>query len=151
MRYFGMVAIVLILMGCDSADEKIIKRTTLSVAEQLKDPDSAKFSNVYIVKGDHENSDSKTTWQSVAICGSVNGKNSFGAYAGQTRFVVTGRIYPNENQYIATNVTLENQESRQATVDTNKTEKPESIFEKIFWNVLCIDEKHQKSFTGDSW
>lgn len=50
MRYFGIVATVFVLIGCDSADEKIIRNTKESVSDQLKDPDSAKFSSVYIVK-----------------------------------------------------------------------------------------------------
>jgi hypothetical protein len=50
-----------------------------AVSAILKDPDSAKFEDVeaYV----HENG-------SIAVCGKVNSRNSFGAYAGAALFIV---------------------------------------------------------------
>lgn len=49
-----------------------------AVAENLIDPDSAKFRNVEII-GSY-------------VCGEVNGKNGFGAYAGYQKFAVLGSV-----------------------------------------------------------
>jgi hypothetical protein len=50
------------------------------VTESLKDPDSAKFGQHFYRK--------KTAWGSPSdvVCGTVNGKNSFGAYTGMSTF-----------------------------------------------------------------
>ncbi len=47
------------------------------VASHLKDPASAKFESLQVIK---------VGGQPFAMCGYVNGKNSFGAYAGAQRF-----------------------------------------------------------------
>lgn len=60
-----------ILSACDSTEADARQ----AVAAQLKDPASAKFRNV-VTNGS-------------TVCGEVNGKNSWGAYAGFTRFVAT--------------------------------------------------------------
>lgn len=137
MRYLGITIIALMLIGCDSVEEKIKDSAKISVAERLKDPESAKFSDLYIVKGK----------QHVTVCGSVNGKNSLGAYTGRVRFVASAQ----ENSPVVTGGALEDDESRRATVASNNTQNPESVFEKIFWNVQCVDERHPKTFTGVRW
>ena len=53
-----------------------------SLQERLKDADSAKFKDVYFGKGENSNT----------VCGLVNSKNSYGAYAGYSAFV--GMIFP---------------------------------------------------------
>lgn len=65
------------------ANEALTNRVIISSAEDeirhmLKDGESARFSNVTWHKG----------LFGVIICGYVNSKNSFGAYAGESRFVV---------------------------------------------------------------
>ncbi|MEI7250286.1 hypothetical protein [Pectobacterium versatile] len=137
MRYLWATVIALTLIGCDSVEEKIKRNAKISVAERLKDPESAKFSDLYIIRGERD----------VAVCGSVNGKNSFGAYTGSVRFVVSVQ----EDKFVITGGVLEDDESRRATVASNNTGNPESVFEKIFWNALCIDEIHPKTFTGEKW
>lgn len=60
-----------LLAGCDqTADQKAI------AAAGLKDPSSAQFRNLRAANGN--------------LCGEINGRNSFGAYAGFQRFVVVG-------------------------------------------------------------
>ncbi|ANL74286.1 hypothetical protein AMC83_PA00059 (plasmid) [Rhizobium phaseoli] len=53
-----------------------------AVAKRLKDPESAKFPEAF--------SASKNTADptDITVCGKVNGRNSFGAYAGSTPFYV---------------------------------------------------------------
>jgi len=53
------------------------------LAQKLKDPDSAKWKDVYIVGNDG---------QFMGICGEIMAKNSYGAYTGWKRFL--GRIQP---------------------------------------------------------
>jgi hypothetical protein len=50
------------------------------VASRMKDPDSVKFEDVFF----------SDKYGSPATCGSVNGKNSFGAYGGFERFIGLG-------------------------------------------------------------
>jgi hypothetical protein len=63
-----------VLAGCGVADTYTAEQ---SVKEQLKDPSSAQFRNVFVSKdGDY-------------VCGEVNAKNGFGAYGGFEKFVVS--------------------------------------------------------------
>ena len=64
-----------------------------AVRSRLKDPDSAKFRNVFFHR-------SKSTDMPVA-CGEVNSRNSFGGYAGFERFVSAGS---GGNTYLASDV-----------------------------------------------
>lgn len=52
------------------------------VAQQLKDPDSAKFRNLEAFDGEQGR---------VVVCGEVNAKNSFGGYTGFQLFFVAYR------------------------------------------------------------
>ncbi|WP_411706043.1 hypothetical protein [Edaphovirga cremea] len=65
----------------DKESEKILRisRAQDSVKNQLKDASSAKFSAGEIGKND-------------AVCGLVNAKNSFGAYAGEQRYISVSGI-----------------------------------------------------------
>ena len=54
-----------------------------SVRAKLKDADSAKFKNVYFFRGSRN---------IPVTCGDVNSKNSFGAYAGFSKFISAGSI-----------------------------------------------------------
>lgn len=58
-----------------SADTDVVKRF---VARSLKDPYSAVFGEIVASMSDKG---------VVSVCGTVNGKNSYGAYIGQTPFV----------------------------------------------------------------
>lgn len=78
------------LAGCQfipGTDAHKIEAAKKAVAASLKDPTSPLFSELSVVEG--------------GVCGKVNGKNSFGAYAGKTGF-----IYRSERR----EVMLENQE-----------------------------------------
>jgi len=57
--------------------QQIIEKGKKALAEKLKDPDSAKFRNVRLVK----------YLDSAVICGEINGKNSYGGYVGFVDFV----------------------------------------------------------------
>lgn len=59
-----------------------IARSQDAIKNRLKDPDSAKFRNVYF-------SDSSGK---PMVCGGVNSKNALGGYAGYQRFVAAGEV-----------------------------------------------------------
>lgn len=71
----AIVALGVVLTGCTPS---AVDKAKAAVAEKLRDPDSAKFRNV--VSG--TNSEGLD-----AVCGEVNGKNTFGAYSGYERFM----------------------------------------------------------------
>ena len=52
-----------------------------AVLQKLKDPDSAKFKDVYF---------SKSSDNLALVCGKVNAKNAFGAFTGFKRFISNG-------------------------------------------------------------
>lgn len=72
------------------AGGSLIEKAEAAVREQLKDPDSAKFSHVasWVVP----DSDPPET----VVCGLVNAKNSYGGYSGAEHFSVTGygQVFP---------------------------------------------------------
>lgn len=79
---------VMMIAGCGSSHDEAPSRTEIdaqvevlakqTVREQLKDPDSAEFSEFRISARNHTFS-----------CGKVNSKNGFGGMGGSQRFVVS--------------------------------------------------------------
>jgi hypothetical protein len=67
------IIIALLLTGCDqhSAEKASAQK---AVADLMKDPSSAQFRNVRVTPTGN-------------VCGEVNAKNGYGAYAGFSRFV----------------------------------------------------------------
>lgn len=65
--------IAVLLTGCTAGVER-------QVAEVLKDPGSAKFTNM----------ETHGSGADQVVCGEVNAKNGFGAYAGAKPFMVRG-------------------------------------------------------------
>ena len=65
------------------ADPAYIQASLDRVKQSLKDPDQARFSNIYATIFDSEQKEDPN------VCGTVNAKNSYGGYAGDMRFVVT--------------------------------------------------------------
>lgn len=141
------------LTACDTVDEKMLKNAQEIVAQQLKDPESVRFSDLFIVRGEQGATTPGDTWQDVSVCGYVNGKNAFGAFAGVMRFVVGFREYEKSKSHSVITVKTEEtgQQSRDATLDSNNTSRPESVFDKVYWNERCVDETHPAVFSGVSW
>lgn len=76
-----------LLPACTIPDPPIEDFVKTAVSRQLKDPDSAKFGPIAVRIEPKEDGLS-----SLIACGTVNGKNSFGAYAGDVRFVAQGSV-----------------------------------------------------------
>lgn len=84
-----ILSIVVLVSACGKTEEEKLKdeRKKLDlqaqsiVRDNLKDGDSAKFRN---------------QWE---LCGEVNAKNSFGAYTGYQRYIMTKEKIYFENEY----------------------------------------------------
>ena len=144
-RFFLLLLIIvstLILSGCDNAQ----KAGTNYLAQQMRDPDSAKFRDVQTV------TDSADPYVQ-NICGFVNGKNLFGAYSGEQRFVVKVFTGPQKSTFTPLSFVVEgdDNQSRRATKDSNKTSHPQTLFEERYWNKLCITNERKPTYSGISW
>lgn len=77
-------ALILVLVGCGSSTDPI-SLAQASVREQLKNGESARFEKTAVL----DSKDASSKYRSLKyVCGEVNSKNSFGAYAGSVRYVV---------------------------------------------------------------
>lgn len=78
MKKFFVVLCLLSLVGCKSQEEKRIEAGEAYIASQMKDPTSVLFNSFYKSVGDNDGH----------LCGTVNAKNSYGAYTGANYFYV---------------------------------------------------------------
>lgn len=114
-----------LLSGCDVTPGMAINQGRDMVAKQLKDPESAQFGEVYFVErqkiGNRHYGD---------LCGSVNARNSFGGYAGMSRFVA-GFEYSESGSFSMNGLTMESELSR--AVGDNDA----SYFQDQLWLPRC--------------
>lgn len=111
----------------------------------LKDPASARHIETFAVRGKGE--EGKNT---IYACGTIDGKNSFGAYTGGVRYVVQQGIGHDGTRVY--NVSIHTEESdHRATSETRFSVKKETVFEKVYWNPSCTNEAHPPTFTGTAW
>jgi hypothetical protein len=112
-------AAILLIGGCTSVDEDEKSAAQSAVKQHLTDPDSAQFSDETVVW--NRNSSGYVT--DVTVCGWVNSKNTFGGYAGKTRFVATS-----DSDVL---------KFPRVHIESDSTT---SIFE-IYWNPICGGNK----------
>lgn len=75
----ALLAVSVLLTGCDSADERAINIVEKEVRSTLLDPNAGRFTNMRALQlGDNSHS--------YMVCGKVNGKNALNAYTGATEF-----------------------------------------------------------------
>jgi len=91
---------VSVIINADSteADAKLIEKVKEFITKDFKDPDSAKFRDIIVVR-----KKKKDGTMSENVCGAVNGKNSYGAYVGYKVFYYSdgwGEIKSADNSYI---------------------------------------------------
>ena len=104
---------MVLLTGC--GQQAALER---DVAAALKDPDSAKFGEIYIRGEGAER----------VACGSVNAKNGFGAYGGDTPFMVRGDLLFIPVSGLCCKLTLvEERESTANLYRECEAERPEPI------------------------
>lgn len=86
-----MVLLALIgLVGCKPGVDKAIELAQKEVAADTRDPDSAKFRYMRFVQTE-ETKDGEVKG---IVCGQLNAKNGFGAYAGFSPFLVEINMVP---------------------------------------------------------
>jgi hypothetical protein len=73
---------------------------------------------------------------SIAICGIVDAKNSFGGYTGGVRFVSQSLALSGSFTHIG--LQLEDAAETRAARQVNRL----SGFEEVYWNGSCVDEAH---------
>ena len=131
------VACAALLWCCQAPDDQARYSAQNSVAEHLKDPDSAKFGPSFIVR---ERGQLKNGLETSAVCGIVNAKNSFGAYAGGSRYVV---LQMRGQQTLDTIYVWVEDSDRHPFVSSKAT-----LFEVSAWNKHCVDAEHRATYSA---
>ncbi len=80
-RFVVAGAIMLAVAGAAAAKASVIEDAKAAVREKLRDPDSAKFTNVTQRRAPNVRGDLVDV-----VCGEVNAKNGFGGYSGRIPF-----------------------------------------------------------------
>ncbi|MBI1626969.1 hypothetical protein [Comamonas suwonensis] len=122
MKKVLLIAIAYVLTACSGSDSSLINTTQQAVRAKLKDPDSAKFGEAFIVPKEEES----TKYTNVrSVCGDVAAKNSYGAYDGRIRFMgLYGKpIGGNEMELLELEI---------------EPQPNNKIFEVVHWQVDCI-------------
>lgn len=82
-KKFILIFAIAALTGCKPSAEKAIELAQKEVSADMKDPESAKFRYMrFIQEGE------KDGLVGGFVCGNVNAKNSYGAYAGYSPFFI---------------------------------------------------------------
>ena len=113
------------LAGCEVSKEMAIDKGKDMLASTLKDPDSARFQNVFMVE-DQVIGERHYGY----LCGEVNSKNSFGGFTGFHRFVANFD-YTKSGSIGLSYVTIE--EGDRATLSSSGA----TIFHEIYWLGKC--------------
>lgn len=144
MKRTALLIAMLIVVGCSAHPETKAKFLAEQVIKSnLKDPDSAKFSELYVVPYTGKNS----TEAMMTVCGYVNAKNSFGGYTGNKRFAV---LISAPKEYAAELIYhwIEGAD-KSAASGKNQSKHKETAFEKLAWNPHCTDSLHPKTYSGE--
>lgn len=109
------------LTACGGTDSGLIDRTHQAVRAKLKDPDSAKFGESFVVASEEES----TRYSNLRnVCGDVAAKNSYGAYEGRIRFVgLLGKA-------------KESSEMELLLLEI-EPEPNNKVFEQVHWQIDC--------------
>lgn len=146
-KVYGGLAVltVVCLVYFFMPDAPNIYRTAILNAKQqvalaLKDPGSAVFEGEYNVLQGR----TKDGFYPITTCGYVNAKNSFGGYAGRTRYVVK-HIADDKKQVTTYPASLEQSEFKKRMPDDRFSD--ESYFDHFYWNVDCVDDRHSAVYS----
>ena len=146
MKIYALALLALLITaGCGSDADKARWAAEKVVAASLKDPDSAKFKDVYVQDAQHEQNE---LLRFQVVCGVVDGKNSFGALTGGSRFIVLQALAKKiQNDSPSTiSVNIESSDRRPTAASWNK-ENPETLFES-HWNKSCVNATHPPTYTA---
>lgn len=146
------IASAVLLAGCVPYDSDITLELAAknAVKASLVDPDSAEFSDVRVAR-EPIDPESESQNQRVFVCGYVNSRNRMGGFAGKTRFVSHITLLHDFDSYHSGYLAIENRENRLASLATNDSDRPQSLFEESDWNAHCHYAGFAKTFTGERW
>ena len=100
---------------------------------RMRDPDSMRVRSSFVVLRTTENGDTE-----ISICGIVDGKNAFGGYAGETRFLSNSFHSERLGVFDTRTVEIEKAEETTAARSVGRL----SGFEQVYWNKYCVDAQH---------
>lgn len=124
-----LAGVVLYLGSTMSATDSAKLSAKKIIASKMKDPSSAVFNDEFTVLNP-PSSDGLTI---LAACGSVSGKNSFGAYVGSVHYVVRFSL-SDKDELSVIDATLDDMGSAAA-------EHGVSPFDKVYWVPFCVDNR----------
>lgn len=109
--------------------------TIKGLKAKMKDPDSMVIQSSYFVQTTKPSGDVE-----IAMCGIVDGRNSFGGFAGGSRFVSVS----SDSKKPATFDTYIVQMDESSTSDRAVAKQVKMLtgFEKVYWNGHCVDDAH---------
>ena len=107
--------------------------TIKALKARMKDPDSTVIRPSFVIQRTNEKNDTE-----IFICGIVDGKNSFGGYAGGRRFASRSVSSKSLGTFDTYTVEMEDWKSK-ATADEIHRLSP---FESVYWNDYCVDSTH---------
>lgn len=109
--------------------------TVKALKQRMKDPDTMVIRSSYFVQKTDSDGDNE-----IAMCGVVDGKNSFGGYTGGTRFVSISKDFKTGQTFDTYIVQLEDA----STSDKATARQVHMLtgFEKVYWNGHCVDDTH---------
>lgn len=98
MKKIAWLVLTLAALAAHAAPQppKVNEKELRKEFTELKDQDSAKFRNIKFAKGDSDGS-----W---VMCGEYNAKNSYGGYAGFSRFMGMAFIEGKKTTYLVMTV-----------------------------------------------
>ncbi|GLR27265.1 hypothetical protein GCM10007875_23560 [Limnobacter litoralis] len=99
---------------------------------KMKDPNSMTIRSSFVIQKTTPDGDNE-----IFVCGIVDGKNSFGAYTGGSRFA-SRSVASKLGTFDTYDVEME---------DVSNTEEAHKVnmlspFESVYWNSYCVDSKH---------
>jgi len=150
MRWGMMWAVTvaaMVLAGCGELgnDNEAKLLAEKQIEASLKDPDSAKFSGEFVIRSEPD-SDGH---QDIVTCGYVNAKNSFGGYAGDSRFIVTQSLNKKLQTFGNIHSIMEDENPMYRDPHPEPVPgQPATVFEQLYWNKSCVDPSHPPSFTA---
>lgn len=125
-----------LVAGCEVTEDMAVSKASDMVASQLKDPSSAKFSELSFIKGEVVGET-----QYGYLCGKVNSRNSFGGFTGDIRFAVSMK-YSKSGDITISYLELEEGKNAKAMSEGR------SYFEHFYWNKRCYPGVASKISVG---
>ena len=116
--YF-LVPLIALVSACSPTDSQVESRGTDYIRNNLNDPHSGNFRNVYL-----SNVKSEGRSKDAYVCGEVNAKNLFGAYVGYSLFYVHVSA---DTRFLIPYLGIAHGESDDGIVDINANERTKSL------------------------